>query len=304
MSQYGQSYSNAYPAYGEPQPNPYGGNQGYSRPYDQDLEMEAVQQPQPADPNMLLNEIQKVKEGIQTIRSLREDRLAAAHNAFLASESLKEDETARATLELTQKSIVDGYYKLKNDIERIKKTPGSANVQPQLEVQGRAIRNEFEQYQKDQSLFQRRLTEQVRRRVKIASPELTEEEAHQQADAVISGELQTFQVTGSRMTKAKDVQEAVQGRSRAIQKILKDIETISSLVNQTGDFIQQQAPAVEQIDQGAENVARDLGNANTQLGQAVESARKARKWKWYALLIVIIIIAIIVAVAVGVTQSK
>lgn len=71
---------------------------------------------------------------------------------------------------------------------------------------------------------------------------------------------------------------------------IKDIESrmieLSQLVMQTNEIVIQQAPAIENIDQGAERVAGDLGNANVQLGQAVQSARNARKWKWYALIIV------------------
>lgn len=64
------------------------------------------------------------------------------------------------------------------------------------------------------------------------------------------------------------------------------ITELAEQINTLEEMIVQQEPAVAQIDQGAERVAEDLGNANTQLDTAITSARKARKWKWYALLIV------------------
>ncbi|OJJ61611.1 hypothetical protein ASPSYDRAFT_43519 [Aspergillus sydowii CBS 593.65] len=304
---YGQSYNN-YPAYGETQSNPYAGNQGYGQNQygygNQDVEMNPVQQ-QPADPNMLFSEVNKIKDGIQTLKSLRENQLEAAQNSLLASESQREDQNIRSHLDQIHGDINNGYEKLKNDMARIKKTPGSANVQKQLETQGRAIRTEFEEYQKSQMLFKRKLGEQVSRRIRMAAdPETPEEEIQRQTEAVLAGDQQTFQVAGARSKKANDVKIAVMDRSAQIKKIEKDMIELSRLVVEINELVTQQAPAIENIDQGAERVAGDLGNANVQLGQAVQSARNARKWKWYALIIVIIIIAIIVAVAVGVTQSR
>jgi syntaxin 1B/2/3 len=258
----------------------------------------------PVDPNSLFNDVQKIKEGIATLRNLRENRLAVAQNALLESNSPREDDTARQALNEIQDEISIGYQKLNEDIARVKKTPGSANVQSQLEVQGRAIRNEFEQFQKSQVSFQKRLKEQVRRRVQLNNSEASPEEIDQTVEAVLAGREQTFQVAGARLKRGHDVRDAVAARSEEIRSIEAKLVEVSNLVTTMAQMIEQQAPAVEQIDQGAENVARDLGNANTQLGQAVESARKARRWKWYALIIVIIIIAIIVAIAVAVTQTK
>ncbi|KAL4766817.1 t-SNARE [Aspergillus nidulans var. acristatus] len=300
---YGQSY-NQYPAYGEQQSNPYANSQGYGQNHygNQDVEMNPVQHP--VDPNSLFNDVQKIKEGIATLRNLRENRLAVAQNALLESNSPREDDTARQALNEIQDEISIGYQKLNEDIARVKKTPGSANVQSQLEVQGRAIRNEFEQFQKSQVSFQKRLKEQVRRRVQLNNSEASPEEIDQTVEAVLAGREQTFQVAGARLKRGHDVRDAVAARSEEIRSIEAKLVEVSNLVTTMAQMIEQQAPAVEQIDQGAENVARDLGNANTQLGQAVESARKARRWKWYALIIVIIIIAIIVAIAVAVTQTK
>ncbi|EAA63384.1 hypothetical protein AN3416.2 [Aspergillus nidulans FGSC A4] len=266
---YGQSY-NQYPAYGEQQSNPYANSQGYGQNHygNQDVEMNPVQHP--VDPNSLFNDVQKIKEGIATLRNLRENRLAVAQNALLESNSPREDDTARQALNEIQDEISIGYQKLNDDIARVKKTPGSATVQSQLEVQGRAIRNEFEQFQKSQ----------------LNNTEASPEEIDQTVEAVLAGREQTFQVAGARLKRGHDVRDAVAARSEEIRSIEAKLVEVSNLVTTMAQMIEQQAPAVEQIDQGAENVARDLGNANTQLGQAVESARKARRWKWYALIIV------------------
>ncbi|RDW87152.1 syntaxin [Aspergillus mulundensis] len=299
---YGQSYNN-YPAYGEQQSNPYGNNQGYGQnQYGQDVEMNPVQHP--VDPNRLLNEIQKIKEGIRTLDDLIENRLAVAQGAMRESNSTREEETARQALHDIQQEISDGFRKLTDDLTRIKKTPGSGNVQAQLEVTTRSLGNAFEKYQKSQVAFSKQLKEQVRRQVAYNMEGQPQEEVERVVEAVLAGHQQAFQVSGARTQKARDAQAAVAERHRDIEKIATDLGKLNEDFQHLQRLVHEQEPAVQQIDQGAENVARDLGNANTQLGQAVESARKARRWKWYALIIVIIIIAIIVAVAVGVTQSK
>jgi syntaxin 1B/2/3 len=108
-----------------------------------------------------------------------------------------------------------------------------------------------------------------------------------------------------------------------IRRLEQELKKVLELVLEVQEAIQQQEPAVENIVRDAGNVHQDLENANTQLTGAISSARKARRWKWYALIIVskfihekqpnthnpradiapVIIIAIIVGVAVGVTAK-
>lgn len=48
----------------------------------------------------------------------------------------------------------------------------------------------------------------------------------------------------------------------------------------------QQEPAVQQIQQSAEETHRNVEQGNTKLDTAIQSAKNARRWKWYALVIV------------------
>jgi syntaxin 1B/2/3 len=61
---------------------------------------------------------------------------------------------------------------------------------------------------------------------------------------------------------------------------------LGRLYQEVAELVHQQDAAVEQINQGAEDVVDNVQNANTQIDHAIKSARNARKWKWYALLIV------------------
>lgn len=61
---------------------------------------------------------------------------------------------------------------------------------------------------------------------------------------------------------------------------------LGRLYQEIAELVHMQEPQVEQIHHGAEDVVGNVQNANTQIDSAISSARKARKWKWYALLIV------------------
>lgn len=61
---------------------------------------------------------------------------------------------------------------------------------------------------------------------------------------------------------------------------------LGRLYQEVAELVQQQEPAVEQINQGASDVVDNVQNANKQIDGAITSARNARKWKWYALIII------------------
>ncbi|KAL2827679.1 hypothetical protein BJY01DRAFT_255622 [Aspergillus pseudoustus] len=292
------SYSDR-PAYGAGyNQNPYANNAGQQGYGGGSYELSE-------DPTALLNRCREINDGIREVRSKREGQLAAAQNALLESQTGRDDEAARQALDYIQEEIKAATHKLKDDLQRVKSTPGSnaTHVQNQIDVTSRNLRTEIEAYIKEQSAVQKRLTEQVRRRYQMSNPNATPEEVEQGVENVLAGTEQSFQIAGSRTKAAYDTQNAVNVRSAAIRKIEKDMIELAELIQHLAEEIHQQDAAVEQINRDAGNVAQDLENANTQLTGAIDSARKARRWKWYALIIVIIIIAIVVGVAVGVTAK-
>lgn len=268
-------------------------------------EMSAMDQPgnQPAS---LLDQCTDIKEAIQELRIKREGQLLAAQNALLDSSTGKEDQAARQTLDYIEDDLNIGFRGLRDSLRRLVNTPGSGDphVQPQIDKAKRDLQFEINQYQKAQSDFQNRLKEQVRRRYEIANPEATPEELDEGVENALAGQEQTFQVVGARTGQANDAKRAALQRSAAIRKIERDLIELSRMFQEVGELVQQQEPAVEQANADAEETKNHIGTANTQLDSAITSARKARKWKWYALIIIILIIAIVVGVAVGVTEGR
>lgn len=61
---------------------------------------------------------------------------------------------------------------------------------------------------------------------------------------------------------------------------------LGRLYQEIAELVQQQEPAVEQINEGATTTVDNVQNANKQIDSAIVSARNARRWKWYALIII------------------
>lgn len=320
MSSLGDNNQGGYGQYNpygsQQQSNPYANQQqsyGYGGGYGGDAEqgnggyeMGNINQGSSGGPTAILNKCKEINEGITELTRKREGQLVSAQKALLDSSTGKEDQSSRQTLDYIEDEINTALRYLRDQFKRVKETPGSGDsrVQGQVENVSRNLRREIESYQRTQSDFQKRLEEQVRRRYEIANPEATPEELEQGVQNVLMGQEQSFVVPGTRSRQANDARQATLQRSAAIRKIEQDLIELSHLYNEVAELVQQQEPAVQQINQGAEETHRNVEQANTKLDSAIQSAKNARRWKWYALIIVIIIIAIVVGVAVGVTEAN
>jgi syntaxin 1B/2/3 len=97
---------------------------------------------------------------------------------------------------------------------------------------------------------------------------------------------------------------------------------LSHLYNEVAELVHQQEPAVQQIQQSAEETHGNVKSGVGKIDTAIQSAKNARRWKWYALIIIreylpvcadladpltyfpVIIIGIVVGVAVGVSKAN
>lgn len=78
----------------------------------------------------------------------------------------------------------------------------------------------------------------------------------------------------------------MQGRHEAIQKIERQMIELAQLFQDMEAAVVQQEPAIEHIDNKAEDTVVHLNKGNEQLDQAVDKARAARRKKWICLGIV------------------
>ncbi|KAJ5424517.1 hypothetical protein N7445_010490 [Penicillium cf. griseofulvum] len=296
-----------YNPYGSQQQNPYGAQEqqsygyGAGAGYNQagaaeqgngGYEMSNINQASSGGPTSILNKCKEMNEGIAELTKKRETQLVAAQKALLDSSTGKEDQASRQTLDYIEDEINTALRYLRDQFKRIKETPGSGDsrVQGQVENVSRNLRREIEQYQRTQSDFQKRLEEQVRRRYEIANPE--------------ASPRSWSRVPGTRTRQANDARQATLQRSAAIRKIEQDLIELSHLYNEVAELVQQQEPAVQHIQERTAVAEENVKSGTTKIDHAIQSAKNARRWKWYALLVVIIIIAIIVGVVAGIFANR
>lgn len=102
----------------------------------------------------------------------------------------------------------------------------------------------------------------------------------------------------TRAAEATTVLGSVRARHNDIQAIEKTLEELAGLFAEMGEQVERQE-VVREMERRAEDVAEETKAANVQLEKSVESARKARRWKWCCCgLCLVILIALVVVLVV------
>lgn len=90
-------------------------------------------------------------------------------------------------------------------------------------------------------------------------------------------------------------------------KIERSIMELLELLELLNHQIVQQGAVIEDVAQKAEQTTDHLGNANIQIEKGVQSARRARKLKWWCLgvcILIIVVIALGVGLGVALTRNN
>jgi syntaxin 1B/2/3 len=91
----------------------------------------------------------------------------------------------------------------------------------------------------------------------------------------------------------------VRARHNDIQRIEKTMTELALLFNQLNEMVVYQEPMVARIEDQTVHVVDETQEANKKLESGIQSARRARKLKWWTLLVVVLIVAIL-ALALGI----
>ena len=99
----------------------------------------------------------------------------------------------------------------------------------------------------------------------------------------------------------------VRARHNDMVKIEKSIIELVDLLQVLNEQIVQQGEVVNEIDKRADETTAHLGNANVQIEKGVQSARRARKLKWWCLgvcILIVVVIALGVGLGVALTRNS
>lgn len=110
----------------------------------------------------------------------------------------------------------------------------------------------------------------------------------------------------NRSGQASAVLGNVRARHNDMLKIENSIMQLLDLLNILNEQIVMQGQVINDVAAKAEETTDNLGNANIQIEKGVQSARRARKLKWWCLgvgILIIIVIALGVGLGVALTNK-
>jgi len=115
-----------------------------------------------------------------------------------------------------------------------------------------------------------------------------------------------IQLKSNRSATAASTLGAVRARHNDIQKIESTIIQLNALMEDLATTVILQDPVIQQTEQHTDNVKTDTEAANVHLDKGVESARRARKLKWWCLGIcvaIVIILALVLGLYFGLNRA-
>jgi syntaxin 1B/2/3 len=93
----------------------------------------------------------------------------------------------------------------------------------------------------------------------------------------------------------------VRARHTELQRIEQTLFELSVLYQELATIVEQQDPVIQAAEENADKTTTYIGQGNEQIKTATDSARRARKLKWWcALVVVLIILAVALGVGLGV----
>ncbi|KAL2023780.1 hypothetical protein VTK56DRAFT_1047 [Thermocarpiscus australiensis] len=245
-------------------------------------------------------EIQSLTTNMQNIATLHQQALASTDNA--AQRQL--DALTEAT-RLKNTSIRSQIQQLRADTERT--TDGSFGLKKR---QFESLNNEFKdminRFLQEEQEYKERYREQIGRHYRIVNPDATEPQVQEAMDADW-GDESIFQsaLRVDRAGHAREVLGNVRARHQDMLKIEQQIRELLDLMQILNEQVVQQGEVIQEVAHKAEQTTDDLGNANVHIEKGVQSARRARKLKWWCLgVCILIVIVIALGVGLGVALTK
>lgn len=108
--------------------------------------------------------------------------------------------------------------------------------------------------------------------------------------------MTSSQLKSNRSATANTVLGAVRARHNDIQKIEKTMMELNQLMEDLATAVVLQDAPIVAAETHTDNVKHDTEAGNVQLDKGIESARRARKMKWWCFFIVLAIIIILALV--------
>ncbi|KAJ4376170.1 hypothetical protein N0V83_001451 [Neocucurbitaria cava] len=240
--------------------------------------------------------IGQLTSDIQAISNVHQRMLSSPDNRSSA-----ELESIVSQTQIRNTQIKDEIKFLEKDAAR---EPNNSFKRTQVEALKRTFKSQLEDFQREEADYSKRYREAIGRQYRIINPEASDSEVQEAANADWGEEgIFTQALKSNRSGQASSVLGAVRARHNDIQRIEKTMSELALLFQQLNEQVVYQEAQVTQVEAQTVQVNDDAKHANTQLDKGIDSARRARKLKWWTLGVVLLIIAII-ALVLGIYFGK
>ncbi|KXS99684.1 hypothetical protein AC578_9914 [Pseudocercospora eumusae] len=240
-----------------------------------------------------LSRVEAVKADIRTLTT-HVGQIASLHQRALSSPDSGSSAQLESMITQTQvlnTSIKDQIKFLETDAARSKDNQVKNTQVGQLKT---SFTKQLQEYRVEEANYEKRYREQIARQYRIVNPEASESEVQEAANADWGNEgvFQTALKT-NRSATANTVLGAVRARHNDIQKIEKTLMELNQLMEDLATAVVLQDEPIQQAEQHTDNVKQDTEAGNVQLDKGIESARRARKLKWWCFFICLAIVIIL-----------
>ncbi|CAG8978662.1 hypothetical protein HYALB_00011759 [Hymenoscyphus albidus] len=226
------------------------------------------------------------KTELPALRMIQQSSLTSADPASTSS-----------ALDEKSASIMARYRELVNEVRMLKSSPQSAELRPVGQVD-RRLKAAIQQYQSIDNDFSKKSKDQMARQFRIVRPDASEAEVREAVEDPNGGQVfSQAMMQSNRQGQAQSTLNAVKSRHEEIQKIEQQMIQLAELFQDMDVLVQQQEAAVVNIEMKGEEVVDNMDKGNQEVGVAIQSAKNARKWKWWCLGICVLIV-IVIAVAI------
>ncbi|CAG8573091.1 17062_t:CDS:2, partial [Acaulospora colombiana] len=272
----------------------YGGGQ---KSYQQE-DVELRQVGQNLDVSSFFDEVSKIQDMIRQIQE-NISRIDELHARSLAT--IKEEEESKQKLEGYTSNTKQLLVQVKDRIRKLESLnlslPSNAGDLEVRKAQTANLRKKFletlQNYQNIEYQNRQKFRARMERQYKIVNPTASQEEIdaaldNDEGEQVFAQSL----MTSTRYGAAKDALREVQERHDDIKKIERTIEELANLFQEMQLMVEAQDVPIATIEEHADQVNHDMEQANVHMEKAYESAKGARRKKWYCFFILIIILIV------------
>lgn len=218
----------------------------------------------------------------------------------------RELEKASTDTRQLQNNIRDTIKKLENANGQMQAGPDNRTRVTQTNNVKKKMLESIKKFQRVEVEYKNKYRAQQKRQVELTNPGMSAQEIDNVIDSD-QGQQVFAEATlrSNRHGEAKSALREVQERHQDIKKIERTIAELAQLFAEMNVMMEEQAPAVEAIQERAEATRNDMEGGNANVDKAIVSARSARRKKWICFWIcVLILIAIALAVGLGVGLKR